>query len=49
MIFVSPIALFVYLFGAYAYSATTLLCLRQLSPAWGPGHVYAEGAPSDRE
>ena len=34
MIFVSLISLFVYLFGAYAYGAATVLGFRESSPVW---------------
>jgi hypothetical protein len=35
MILVSLVFLFVYLFGAYAYGAATLLSVRRISPVWG--------------
>ena len=35
MIVVSLISLLVYLFGAYAYAVTTILCASQISPVWG--------------
>jgi hypothetical protein len=38
MILVSLIFLFVYLFGAYAYGAATLLSLRRVGPVWGGPH-----------
>ena len=34
MIFVSLAALFVYLFGAYAYGAATVLGFRETAPVW---------------
>ncbi|MEO8682684.1 MAG: histidine kinase [Vicinamibacterales bacterium] len=43
MIVVSLIALFVYLFGAYAYGSATVICARQVSPVWGPYRPYALG------
>jgi hypothetical protein len=38
MLLVSLVFLFVYLFGAYAYGAATLLSIRQISPVWGGPH-----------
>ncbi len=35
MVLVSLISLFVYLFGAYAYGAATVLSLREAAPVWG--------------
>ena len=35
---VSLVFLFVYLFGAYAYGAATLLSVRQVTPVWGGPH-----------
>jgi signal transduction histidine kinase len=43
MIFVSLTALLVYLFGAYAYGAATVICLSQASPVWGPYRGYSAG------
>ena len=44
MIVLSLIALFVYLFGAYAYGSATAICLTRAEPAvWGPQRTYAEG------
>ena len=36
MIVVSLVALFVYLFGAYAYGSATVIGLSQVGPVWGP-------------
>ncbi len=36
-------ALFVYLFGAFAYGSATVVSLRQAKPVWGPHRSYGEG------
>jgi signal transduction histidine kinase len=44
MILLTLIALFVYLFGAYAYGAATLVSLRhQAKPVWGAERMYSPG------
>ena len=43
MLVLSLIALFVYLFGAYAFGSATALCLRQLRPVWGGRRSYQPG------
>ena len=44
MIALSLIALFVYLFGAYAYGSATAICLSNAKPAvWGGQRTYAAG------
>ncbi|MFA5909724.1 MAG: histidine kinase [Vicinamibacterales bacterium] len=43
MILVSLIFLFVYLFGAYAYGAATVIAVSQATPVWGPYRRYAAG------
>lgn len=45
MIALSLVSLLVYLFGAYAYGAATVLSLRQAKPVWGANKVHAQGAP----
>ena len=45
VIALSLISLLVYLFGAYAYGAATVLSLRQMKPVWGGNTVYAQGVP----
>ncbi len=42
MILINLVALFVYLFGAYAYGAATLVSLRrQAKPVWGAERLYS--------
>jgi hypothetical protein len=51
MLLVSLVFLFVYLFGAYAYGAASLLSVRNISPVWGgPNRNYdaAIGARIDK-
>jgi hypothetical protein len=43
MVLVSLVFLFVYLFGAYAYGAATVLSVRALGPIWGRSRDYAPG------
>ena len=44
MVLVSLVFLLVYLFGAYAYGAATLLALREAAPAWAHGgHLQPAG------
>ena len=38
MVLISLVFLFVYLFGAYAYGAASLLSVRRISPVWGGPH-----------
>jgi signal transduction histidine kinase len=45
MVLVSLIFLFVYLFGAYAYGAATVICASQASAVWGHNRRHAEGVP----
>lgn len=42
MVLLSLVALFVFVFGAFAYGSATVLCLRQ-SPVWGPCREYQAG------
>ena len=43
MVLISLVFLFVYLFGAYAYGAATVLSVRALGPIWGRSRDYAPG------
>ena len=44
MILISLVFLFVYLFGAYAYGAATVLSVREVGPIWGrPAQDYTPG------
>ena len=44
MILINLVALFVYLFGAYAYGAATIVSLRrQAKPVWGAERLYSAG------
>ena len=44
MVLISLVFLFVYLFGAYAYGAATVLSVREVGPIWGrPSRDYAQG------
>lgn len=44
MILISLVFLFVYLFGAYAYGAATVLSVREVGPIWGrPARDYTPG------
>ena len=45
MIFVSLIALFVYLFGAYAYGAATVIAISHVRPVWGRYRAAPDGEP----
>ena len=48
MLLISLLFLFVYLFGAYAYGAASLLSLRQVHPVWGGPHRNYGPAMSSR-
>src|SRR5688572_3766181 len=48
MLLISLFFLFVYLFGAYAYGAASLLSIRQVTPVWGGPHRNYSPAMSSR-
>ena len=45
MTVVSLISLFVYLFGAYAYGAATVIAISRVSPVWGRYRAVPDGEP----
>ncbi len=47
MVFVSLVSLFVYLFGAYAYGAATVLGFREALPVWARRDPAREPQPDD--